>query len=122
MKLKLCVLKFIWENINRKKQLFISFIINCTILCWFFLRTQGENTFLGFDKFSLCLIYAIIWCILMSFTLVNDVILETNKSGIIEQIFLSSCNMRRYVFLNVMLKHFFSVLFISAIFLFQILY
>lgn len=116
--IKLNLLRMYWENINNKRKLIVSVIMNCSILCWLFFRTNDEyDTLLGFDRVSLLVIYAVIWCILMSFTLVNDTLSETNRSGIIEQIFLSSCNIRRYIFCQVLLKSIFAVMFITLIIL-----
>lgn len=113
--IKLCILKQTWENVNNLKRLLISLFSNCIILCWFFFRTHNNTTFIGLDFYSLLILYATIWCILMSLTLVNDIISQVNSTGIIEQIFLSSCTINRFIFIQVILKSLFSVLFISLI-------
>lgn len=112
--IKVCILKQVWENTNSAKKLLFSLITNCSILLWFFFRTNNSS-FMGLNFISFILLYIIIWCIMMSFTLVNDIITENNNMGIIEQIFLSSCNLSRYIFIQIINKSIFSIVFITAI-------
>ena len=74
-------MKQIWENFNNIKRLLLSIIFNCIILMFFFYRMHNSEL-LGIDFMSLILIYSLIWCVLMAFTAVNDIILETNNAGI----------------------------------------
>lgn len=113
--IKLCIMKQIWENFNNIKRLLLSITINCIILMSFFYRMHNSELW-GIDFMSLILIYSLIWCVLMAFTAVNDIILETNNAGITEQIFLSSCSINKYVFVQVVQKSIFTVIFITVIF------
>lgn len=117
MQVKVCILKQVWETTNSIKRLLFSLVSNCSILLLFFFRSQNSS-FMGIDFISFVLLYITIWCIMMSFTLVNDIITETNDTGITEQIFLSSCNLSRYTFIQIMLKSIFSIIFITIILVF----
>lgn len=113
--IKLCIMKQIWEHFNNIKRLVLSIVLNCIILIFFFWRMHNSD-FLGINFLSLILIYSLIWCVLMGFTVVNDIISETNSAGIVEQIFLSSCSIKMYVFVQVVQKSIFTVIFITVIF------
>ena len=112
--IKVCLLKQIWEYTNSSKKLLFSLVINCAIILWFFIRTI-HTTFMGMNFTSFTLLYVIIWCIMMSLTLVNDIITENNNLGITEQIFLSSCNLNRYIIIQIINKSIFSIVFITII-------
>jgi hypothetical protein len=112
--IKVCILKQVWETTNSAKRLLFSLITNCLMLLWVFFRTHNSS-FMGLNFISIVLLYVIIWCVMMSFTLVNDIITETNDAGIIEQIFMSSCNLSRYTFIQIMNKGIFSIVFITII-------
>lgn len=112
----LCISKIFWENINNRKKLAASMFLNIVLLLWIFFQFGKNNTFSSFNGYLFLLIYAVIWCVLMSFTLVNDIISETNKTGIVEQLFLSTCDINRYVFFNVLIKNIFTTCFLTIIF------
>lgn len=112
--IKVCSLKPWWEHINNWRHLLRSLLLNLSILCVFYFQTK--NNFLGgLDFFSLLVIYIIIWCILMSFSLVNDIVVSTNNAGIFEQVFMSSCGITTYTFIQIVQKNICSIGFITVL-------
>ena len=59
--------------------------------------------------------YIIIWCVMMSFSIVNEIVKNSNAEGIVEQIFMSSYSISAYIFIQVCLKSIYSMFFIWMI-------
>ncbi len=114
--IKVCIQKQYWETINNIRHLIISFILNGIIL---FVFTNRIKNFLlkEIDATTIILIYFLIWIILMSFTIVNDIVSELSSDGIITQIFLSSCKISKYTLIQVIIKSFISIMFITLLLL-----
>jgi hypothetical protein len=110
-----CLYKQVCEAKNNIKKNVISLGINVIILLMAFFRTMNSD-FLGLDYNTIVLVYIVVWTVMMSFTLVNDIIIATNNEGILEQIFLSSCSISRFTNIQILFKGLYSMVFITIVF------
>lgn len=113
---KVCIQKQYWEIINNKKHFIISFLINIILLV--ILSNRLKMLLNGIDTVTILLIYFLLWIILMSFTIVNDIVSELSSDDIIIQVFLSSCKISKYTLIQIITRSFVSIVFITLLLLF----
>lgn len=98
---------------NNIKKHIIILCANIIMLLILFMNLEEGHVY-G-DAYRVVLLeYIIIWCAMMSFSLMNDVIIESNSQDVAEQIFKSLYSLDSYIFIQVLCKCIYSIFLVAA--------